>query len=198
MNQMGRGEWNTFLLPINQGSNMLIFIARHHSTWNRIRIIGTVAMIGIIICVLNACAGSANRSAASKCVGYASSQVVACGVTVASEFVVSTTNGATSGCVSVRVVDTDHEGSTLCLSSSTDSFRQPTVNCRKGLLTIRAQTLPTARSVRLTLSDGHTIISPTIVVPGHRNGSVGLYYQVVRGPEPTPMSLTELDGKREN
>jgi hypothetical protein len=67
------------------------------------------------------------------------------------------------------------------------------VHCNSGLLTIEANLLPATRSVRLLLSDNHTITSPAIRVPARLGGPAGLYYQVVRGPSPIPVSLTELD-----
>ncbi len=77
------------------------------------------------------------------------------------------------------------------------SFRskaaEASVDCNSGLLTIQANTLPAARRVRLLLSDGRTIASPAIAIPARYGGPAGLYYQVVRGPAPIPVSLTELD-----
>jgi len=67
------------------------------------------------------------------------------------------------------------------------------VTCNSGLLTIEANLLPAARNVRLLLSDKRTITSPAIRAPARLGGPAGLYYQVVRGPSPIPVSLTELD-----
>lgn len=80
-----------------------------------------------------------------------------------------------------------------CLSRS-HVTPDPSVNCNAGLLTVEASLLPGARSVRLRLSDGRTITSPAIIVPARLGGPAGLYYQVVRGPSPIPVSLTEFDG----
>jgi hypothetical protein len=86
-------------------------------------------------------------------------------------------------------------GASECLSRS-GSSSPPNVNCQEGLLTIEAQTLPGARRVRLRLSDGRQITSPVTIVPPSRGGPAdGVYYQVVRGPSPIPVSLTELDGR---
>lgn len=76
------------------------------------------------------------------------------------------------------------------------SFRgraaEASVNCSEGLLTVQANTLPGARKVRLLLSDGRTITTAAIRIPAADGGPAGLYYQVVRGPKPIPVSLTEL------
>jgi len=81
----------------------------------------------------------------------------------------------------------------VCLSRS--HLEAPSVRCRSGdgLLTIEAQTLPSARSVRLHLSDGRQITSHVALVPAKLGGPAGFYYQVVRGPSPIPVSLTEVD-----
>lgn len=83
--------------------------------------------------------------------------------------------------------------SQACLSHSHP--QAPSVQCRggEGHLTIEAQTLPRARSVRLRLSDGRQIVSRVAIVPAKLGGPAGFYYQVVRGPSPIPVSLTEVD-----
>jgi hypothetical protein len=91
--------------------------------------------------------------------------------------------------VKIRIVG----GSSSGCYSPTKGASPPSVNCGEGLLTIQAQTLPAARRVRLRLSDGHQITSRVAVVPAALGGPVGLYYQVVRGPSPIPVSLAELD-----
>jgi hypothetical protein len=67
------------------------------------------------------------------------------------------------------------------------------VQCNSGLLTVEANLLPATRSVRLLLSNQHTLTSPAVRVPSRLGGPAGIYYQVVRGPSPIPISLTELD-----
>ena len=84
-------------------------------------------------------------------------------------------------------------GTSRCLSRARVK-PEPAVRCNSGLLTVEANLLPAARSVRLLLSDGSTITSPAVHVPAHLGGPAGVYYQVVRGPSPIPVSLTELDG----
>lgn len=79
-----------------------------------------------------------------------------------------------------------------CLSRSHVTPEQK-VRCNSGLLTIEANLLPAARNVRLLLSDNRTITSPAIRVPARLGGPAGLYYQVLRGPSPIPVALTELD-----
>lgn len=81
-----------------------------------------------------------------------------------------------------------------CLSRS-HRLEVPSVNCNSGRLTVTLETLPAARSVRLRLSDGHTISSPVIFVPPRLGGPAGYYYQVVRGPSPIPVALTELGAR---
>ncbi len=85
-------------------------------------------------------------------------------------------------------------GTGRCLSRyRVDSEQQ--VSCGSGLLTVEASLLPAARSVRMLLSDHRTITSPAIRVPARLGGPAGLYYQVVRGPSPIPVSLAELDAQ---
>ena len=60
-------------------------------------------------------------------------------------------------------------------------------------MTVTINTLPAARSVRLGLSNGQQITSRVLFVPARQGGPAGYYYQVVRGPSPIPVSLTELD-----
>jgi hypothetical protein len=86
------------------------------------------------------------------------------------------------------------EGTGRCLSRS-HVEPEPAVHCNSGRLTVEADLPPAARSVRLMLSDGATITTPAILVPARLGGPVGLYYQVVRGPSPIPVSLTELDAQ---
>ncbi|HTA31841.1 MAG TPA: hypothetical protein VK721_00300 [Solirubrobacteraceae bacterium] len=86
------------------------------------------------------------------------------------------------------------EGTGRCLSRS-HVDPEPAVHCKSGLLTIEANLLPATRSVRLLLSNGATLDSSAIRVPAHLGGPAGLYYQVVRGPSPIPVSLTELDAQ---
>ncbi len=83
-------------------------------------------------------------------------------------------------------------GTARCLSRS-HVHPEQAVHCNSGLLTVEADLLPATRSVRLLLSDNRTISSPAIRVPARLGGPAGLYYQVVRGPSPIPVSLTELD-----
>lgn len=70
---------------------------------------------------------------------------------------------------------------------------ESSVNCNEGLLTIRAFTLPRTRHVVLHLSNGRTIDSRPVLLRRGQGGPGGLYYQVVRGPSPIPVSLAELD-----
>ena len=110
------------------------------------------------------------------------------------------------GCVFVTITETSRpqgkglleilsgESTGRCLSRSHVDPDQA-VHCNSGLLTIEADLLPATRSVRLLMSDNRTITSPTIRIPARLGGPAGLYYQVVRGPSPIPVSLTELDAE---
>jgi hypothetical protein len=69
----------------------------------------------------------------------------------------------------------------------------PSVNCNEGLLTISSFVRAATRRVRLNLSDGSEITSKALLVPRRLGGPAAFYYQVVRGPSPIPVSLTELD-----
>lgn len=86
------------------------------------------------------------------------------------------------------------EGTNRCVSRS-HVDAQPAVHCNSGLLTVEANLLPATRSVRLLVSNERTITSPAIRVPTRQGGPAGLYYQVVRGPSPIPVSLTELNAQ---
>ncbi len=77
--------------------------------------------------------------------------------------------------------------------SPAETSAPPDLGCTEGLWTITLQTLPTAKEVRLTMSNGRTFTSQVAFVPPQLGGPVGFYYQVVRGPSPLPVSLTELD-----
>lgn len=87
---------------------------------------------------------------------------------------------------------TNGGGTSRCLSRA-HVTPEPAVHCSSGLLIVEANLLPTARNVRLLLSNGRTISSRAIRVPARLGGPAGLYYQAVRGPSPIPVSLTELD-----
>lgn len=80
-----------------------------------------------------------------------------------------------------------------CLSRSAHVAPAQSVHCNAGLLTVEADLPATVTSVRLLLGDNRTITSKAIRVPRRLGGPAGLYYQVVRGPSPIPVSLTELD-----
>jgi hypothetical protein len=85
---------------------------------------------------------------------------------------------------------------TLCAPeghAAPENHAAPSVTCVQGVLTIEADTLPEARSVRLLLSSGGQITSPTFSLPTGLGGPSGFYYQAVTGPSPIPVSLTELD-----
>jgi hypothetical protein len=68
-----------------------------------------------------------------------------------------------------------------------------TVGCRLGgMIEVSGQLAPNARGARLTLSDGREIVSPVASVPAKLGGPFAYYFQMVQGPRPVPVSLTEL------
>jgi hypothetical protein len=83
-------------------------------------------------------------------------------------------------------------GQSTCVSHAGSAARAQ-VSCDNGLLQIESRTLAQARRVRLLLSDGRTIDSAVVKVPARFGGPVGVYFQIVRGPAPYPVSLAELD-----
>jgi hypothetical protein len=80
-----------------------------------------------------------------------------------------------------------------CLSRRAHVAPEQSVHCDAGLLTVEADLPAKVIGVRLLLGDNRTIASKAIRVPRRLGGPAGLYYQVVRGPSPIPVSLTELD-----
>jgi hypothetical protein len=101
-------------------------------------------------------------------------------------------NAMRQGCPLSVSIKGGNSGTGVCVSR-TGNRPEPSVNCANGLLTVTAQMLPAARSVRLRLSNGREIVSRVLIVPARLGGPAGFYYQVVRGPSPIPVSLTELD-----
>jgi hypothetical protein len=86
-------------------------------------------------------------------------------------------------------------GSTSRCLSGSHVAPEPAVHCSSGLLIVEVSLLPATRSVRLLLSNQRTLTSPAIRVPTGRTGPAGLYYQLLRGPSPIPVSLSELDAQ---
>jgi len=122
------------------------------------------------------------------------SVVIARGRTAAGERFVARAEppSKSSGCELNVTIESGRGSGGLCFSRR-QRAPEPSVNCNEGRLTIQSFTRPATRRVRLLLSDGRTITSRPIVVPARLGGPAGLYYQVVRGPSPIPVSLTELD-----
>jgi hypothetical protein len=88
---------------------------------------------------------------------------------------------------------TSSSGSSLRCLSGKKPAPHPQVTCNEGLLQIESSTLPQTRRVRLKLSNGHTIVSSVTLVPRKYGGPAGVYFQMLRGPSPYPVSLSELD-----
>jgi hypothetical protein len=102
-----------------------------------------------------------------------------------------------SGCLLPLSIKTSGNGQNTCMfrspGPSSSGSSEPSVDCTSARLTVTINTLPAARSVRLGLSNGHQITSRVLFVSARQGGPAGYYYQVVRGPSPIPVSLTELD-----
>lgn len=90
-----------------------------------------------------------------------------------------------------EAIEVSGEPSVACLSRSHPM--PPRVRCDGERRTIESQTLAQARRVRLTLADGHAIVSPVAVVPRRLGGPEGIYYQALVVWASPPVSLTELD-----
>jgi hypothetical protein len=99
-----------------------------------------------------------------------------------------------SGCLLPLSIKTSGNGLNTCMyrSPSSSDLSDPSVDCASARLTVTINTLPAARSLRLGLSNGRQITSRVLFVPTRQGGPAGYYYQVVRGPSPIPVSLTEL------
>lgn len=91
---------------------------------------------------------------------------------------------------SLTITREPHEA---CLSRSHPMT--PRVLCDEELRTIEAQTLASARHVRVTLRDGHQIFSRVLRVPPPFGGPASFYYQAQLVWKSPPVSLTELDAR---
>lgn len=122
------------------------------------------------------------------------------------EYKVSVVEGHThashhpAGCVNLEIEETSSAAGIGRFGSSSDCLSRtqpqaPTVTCDGGLLTVEAQTPPSARRVRLTLSDRREVTSPVAIVPAKLGGPIGFYYEVLRGPSPIPVRLSELGAR---
>lgn len=80
-----------------------------------------------------------------------------------------------------------------CYSRDENPVR-PQVECVMGLITVHMETGSATRRVRLTLSNGRSVVSATMLVPSRLGGPARIYYQALRGPTPIPASLTEFNG----
>ena len=95
--------------------------------------------------------------------------------------------------ISVSVTTSGGSGDGGCLDRS-GSQANPSVTCQGGQLTVTSTTLQRTQSVRLALSDGVEVTTAALRVPAPLGPSAGFYYQVLPGPTPIPVSLTELAG----
>jgi hypothetical protein len=106
-------------------------------------------------------------------------------------------SGISHGCafdvtITAGASSSGNSSSGTCFSRG-EAPRAPSVSCNEGKLAVEALLPAATHSVRLLLSDGRRITSPTLAIPPNAGGPLALYYQVVRGPSPIPVSLTELD-----
>lgn len=109
---------------------------------------------------------------------------------------VAVTESSRSGGGLGEVITLGGSRSETCLSHSHPT--PPSSRCaNEGRLTIEAQTLPGARSVRLNLSDGRHISSRAALVPASLGGPAGFYYQAVRTRSAFPTSFTEVGAQGE-
>jgi hypothetical protein len=92
-------------------------------------------------------------------------------------------------------IETQEGDTTASGCVETGKVGVPEISCQQGLLPITLVTPANAQSVSLLLSDGRQIVSPVIPIPTSLGGPLGYYRQVVRGPSPIPVSLTELDAE---
>lgn len=74
---------------------------------------------------------------------------------------------------------------------------QPASSCEGGIVGIHLAVAPSVRNVRLRLSNGRVITSTVVLIPRRYGGPRGIYIQRIRGYEPHPVSLTEVqaDGR---
>jgi hypothetical protein len=80
--------------------------------------------------------------------------------------------------------------SSLCLSTHD---RRPSTSCDDGAEELALGVPASVRTVRLRLSNGHTIDSRVIPVPARDGGPGGVYAFVVQSSMAFPVRLTELD-----
>jgi hypothetical protein len=125
--------------------------------------------------------------------------VIGHGTTAAGGTFVASVDPASKGCApTLNITETRgavhsfHGSLGPCRPVSKNSAQQ-TVECDEGLLAIEARMLTRATRARLLLSNGRKISSPVLILPADHGGPAGFYYQVLRGPAPIPVSLTELD-----
>ncbi|HTY97828.1 MAG TPA: hypothetical protein VMB91_12355 [Solirubrobacteraceae bacterium] len=74
-----------------------------------------------------------------------------------------------------------------CLSAG-----HPAHSCQGSTIALELRTVPAARRVRLTLSNGRQVTSKVFRIPRRLGGPGGVYYQALKGPSPTPVRLEEL------
>ena len=146
---------------------------------------GAVTLVTVAVLACSGCGSTTPHSEDPEIIGH--------GRTFAGSSFVARLR-RTDGCpLSVAIKESRTFGSHGLCYSNFENPERPKVECLLGLLAIHMRVLNATRSVRLRLSDGQTVTSPAMVLPRRLGGPAALYYQVVRGPNPIPVLLTELD-----
>lgn len=134
--------------------------------------------------VLGGCGGAKKQTAPV---------VLGRGQTAAGSIFVATLQPTSKCPLEVRILEAGI-ANMLCYSIFEQPVR-PKIECLPGgRLILHWRVAPTARSVQLTLSDGHRITSSVMRVASGLGGPAGLYYQAVRGPTPIPVEVREIGG----
>jgi len=138
----------------------------------------------VAVAVLGGCGGAKKE---------ADPVVLGSGRTAAGTVFVATLQPTSRCPLEVRIVEAGF-ANMLCYSIFEHPVR-PKIGCSpEGRLVLHWSVEPTARSVQLTLSNGHRITSSVMKVSSGLGGPAGLYYQAVRGPTPIPVEAREIGG----
>ncbi|HEX4437306.1 MAG TPA: hypothetical protein VH061_10995 [Solirubrobacteraceae bacterium] len=109
--------------------------------------------------------------------------------------------GACKHQVSVEFDSEKHHGGAIESSGDSEEIcisrrgaRRPTISCGKGNELLAMAMPAQVRSVRLRLSSGREIVAPTVRIAARADGGpASVYAESLRGYEPRPVMLTELD-----
>ncbi len=99
---------------------------------------------------------------------------------------------ATCAAVAILTSGSAAGGVTIgCPAPAVTHLARTSVDCAAGLLTVTALAPDSVARVRLTLSNGRMVVSP-LIAPPRSSGASRIYFQIVRGPAPVPVSLAAL------